>query len=428
MDSCKSHFNIVSLLINQYQLLKKICFIEISQLISLEKRILISLFVLTECIEKNESEPDSYIDTFIYLARRLLSNDSEMQEFACQSACQWLNEKGLIENDNKCAKAAYDIICLFPSQQMQYQLGLTYKNFVNLRACIFSIWIKQSNAIDDTIFQNAEVRQHDSALESEVVSYKTHFKLKSNSVLLESYASSDVKRIIEHDYAVFNENEKQCFKDILWQCLQLKFKSGFDVLESLLKEQKLDKGLLRMASLTGDNRYLPYIADYSVLDPDVGYYFLSLLGTYAAANIILQGLSNMRNIDSGSQAWFLLTGMKIPLKPRLSLANEEVRQCIPGNQSPDINEIEQWWLNNNNFLKKDKRWLNGKPHCLNEIIIALQKYAGRYGHDLVCLYKLETQDDSFCDIEDGWFTNKLSQYVKLYDYAESLSKPHARNI
>ena len=69
--------------------------------------------MLAENIEIDDSAPDSYIDTFIYLGRHLLSNDSEAQELACQSACQWLNENRLIINDTERANAACDIICLF---------------------------------------------------------------------------------------------------------------------------------------------------------------------------------------------------------------------------------------------------------------------------------------------------------------------------
>lgn len=404
---------IVTLLLNQYKLIKEIRCVDVNQIISIEKRILTSLHVLSENIDSSEAEPVLYSDTFIYLAKRLLNKDSEIQTLACQSACQFLNEYGFVKDDirSECATATYDVICLFSSEQMQHQLYLSYKNLKNLRASIFSIWTKQSYLVKENIIKNASVQKYDNSLKAELISYKAHGY--SDDVLLDSYTHSSSNSDIVLDYEAYTDIEKKCFTDSIWQSLQLKNNSVHDVLEAILKEQNLDKGLLKLASLTGDNRYLSYLVDYSNIDPDSGYYYLALHGSYDAASEIINGFNDVRSIACCAQAWFLLTGMKIPMKSRLSIVSKDEDNINPENQSPDVSKIEKWWLNNKEKLKTDKRWLLGRVHGLKEIVSALTKFSGEFNQDLLYMYKLEVEESDIFDLDDGWYINKQKRYKAL---------------
>lgn len=404
---------IVTLLLNQYKLIKEIRCVDINQIISIEKRILTSLFVLSENVDSSEAEPVLYSDTFIYLAKRLLNKDSEIQTLACQSACQFLNEYGFVKDDmrSECATATYDVICLFSSEQMQHQLYLSYKNLKSLRASIFSIWTKQSYLVKESIIKNASVQKYDNSLKAELISYKAHGY--SDDVLLDSYTHNSNNSEIVLAYEAFTDIEKKCFTDSIFQSLYLKNNLAHDVLEAILKEQKLDKGLLKLASLTGDNRYLSYLVDYSNIDPDSGYYYLALHGSYGAASEIINGFNDVRSIACCAQAWFLLTGMKIPMKARLSIVSKDEDNINPENQSPDVSKIEKWWLDNKEKLKTDKRWILGKVHCLKEIVSALTKFSGEFNQDLLSMYKLEVEEADIFDLDDGWYINKHKRYKAL---------------
>lgn len=404
---------IVTLLLNQYKLIKEIRCVDVNQIISIEKRILTSLLVLSENVDSSEAEPVLYSDTFIYLAKRLLNKDSEIQTLACQAACQFLNEYDFVVDDirSECAAATYDVICLFPSEQMQHQLYLSYQNLKNLRACIFSIWTKQSYLVKESIIKNASVQKYDNSLKAELISYKAHGY--SDDVLLDSYTHSSNNSDIVLDYEAYTDIEKKCFTDSIWQSLQLKNNSVHDVLEDILKEQNLDKGLLKLASLTGDNRYLSYLVDYSNIDPDSGYYYLALHGSYDAASEIINGFNDVRSIACCAQAWFLLTGMKIPMKSRLSIVSKDEDNINPENQLPDVSKIEKWWLDNKEKLKTDKRWLLGRVHGLKEIVSALTKFSGEFNQDLLSMYKLEVEEADIFDLDDGWYINKQKRYKAL---------------
>lgn len=424
-NSNKTHYIVVTHLLEQYQQLREQQVSLISQAVMLEARIFNSLFLLSHNILDNELEPESYIDCYIYLARRLLSSDKKINLIACQTSCHWLCEL-LVDDSSVRGLAAVDIVCQFKSNKMQQQLVLMFKYLKIMRSIVLGIWSKSSFVLTEDLMADINQEPSDAKLQYKVMEYSAYLHPVMQNKDKIKYLLNHSGRILECDFEYSNLEEKAYHCSKLFLGLQLDLKYTTTILNSILKKSPLNRDVLRLAAITGRSCYIDKLKSYAETNPDYGYYLLALHGSYQSIEYIVQATKNIKYLHFSAKSWEIVSGKDMPLMQKLSVVDNDSKKGRVNNLIPNAELIQQWWVDYKEKIQHAKRWLNGQEFGEHTLFSALNKYSGHYHMDLMFLYKLKTGNECFSCIDNGWYTSKITIYKdKRAELSSSNTKPES---
>lgn len=356
--------------------------VDMQSMMLLEYRLRVNLHVLAHIQISGESEPEAAPDTFVYLASRLCSNDSNRQQQAAAQACHWLAE------DTARAHGARDALLLFPHPLVWEAISKAYRQHDNLRALLIYILAQQGAELPQELFNLAELRQQrDPSLLAQILNYAAY----QPGVSLEQF-NAYYQPLLDQAEAV---SAHPVLVAALWGGMLRRDPVVPIALRRAIERetndmQRLD--LLRLGALSGNAGYFPIFEILTQHIPQIAYHFLAMLGHPESMAIILQGLNHPRTAQYAELAWWWVSGQSLPKKPRLSVVGiENLEEDLDESVGfvPDAKYAQQWW----NRTRKDskRRYLQGQP--LNNIRIQylLKQNAGIVSHDLIDLLALQSQ-------------------------------------
>ena len=354
--------------------------VDMQTMLQLEYRLRVHLHVLAHAQASGQAEPEAAPDTFVYLASRLSSIDSNCQQQAAAQACHWLAE------DSARAHGARDALLLFPHPLVSEAISKAYRQHDTLRALLIYILAQQGARLPQGLIHQAEL-QGDPLLQAQILNYAAY----QPGTGLEQFRAY-YQPLLAHAQEV---PAHPALVAAIWGGM---LRHDPDIPSALRRAieresndmQRLD--FLRLGALSGDAEYFPIFETLTAHVPQIAYHFLALLGQPESMAVILQGLNHPRTAQHAELAWWWVSGQTLPKKPRLSVVGEDhLVEDLDNHVGlvPDAQYAQQWWSRTRKDAKC--RYLQGQP--LNNVRIQhlLRHNAGIVSHDLIDLLALQSR-------------------------------------
>jgi len=358
--------------------------VDMQSMIDMEYRLRVHIHVLSKCISEDDPEPGEAPDTFLYLATRFSSKNTEEVKKAAVQACEWLLE------DSPMAHGARDALLLFPSPDVYSQMQKTYSEVESLRPVIIYILSQHGARLPKSLTHQADIQKKDPYLQAQTLYYASNNLNSDLNMFKENYESL----ITQHERS---DVEHTVLLASLWGGLIRGDKDARIALSRAIEHEADDIArldFLRYAALTGDANYYPLLCQVTEHAPEIGYHFLALHGKTNSVETILEGLIHPRTAEYAEEAWWWVSGQILPKKPRLSVVGEEeeegaAEQAEEVGYVPDAQIAEQWWYKQSS--EPDTRWLQGQPFSLDNLKKLMIQYTGSISNDLFDLFSLASQ-------------------------------------
>jgi len=404
-----THLNIaLSLYVQRLNCINQ-AYVEASVQSSIEKRLLIHLHVLSHSIDNSESEPKTDADLFVYVSRRLLSINEELQKeiliFSKQLIIEYKTPKGLI-----------DALILFYSDDIDKLLRELFDSHKELRSVIITIWHYCNQQIPIGLLNQSELQYQDHELQQAVLAYNAEQESVGQE-LFQSYYRSLIQNVKKED---LNSN---IIHVSLWGGM---LRHDKDVLKAIRRAIELESNseerekYLRLAALDGNEELLPIFTSVSESKPKFGSYLISLLGTTESIKFLFSMLQNPKISIFIIPAWQQITGQKLKTVPRISLVdNKSVinSESDEADSVPLIADIESAQLWAKKYVSKwemSTRYIHGMK-CNQENLIKLSyQFSGGIGKDIVDLLALSVNKKLTLKPE-FWISNR-------YEILDEISK------
>jgi len=362
-------------------------YVETYVLQSIEKRLLVHLHVLAQSIDLQEAVPKDDADLFVYLSRRLLSPDRELQQqahsLAKQILTEFTNSTGVI-----------DAFILFYDQNIHNLLKQLYDSNKELRAIIVSVWHVRGQQIPLGLLNQSELQLQDSDLQNAVLSYHSVQQNVGLAIFKNYYRS-----LIE------NVKKEQLTSDIihssLWggmlrrdKDIQIAIRRAIELESNDIAREKY----LRLAALMGSNEFLPIFTSVCENKPEFGSYLLALNGTTESLKVLFSMLQKPQISVSIIPAWRILTGQNLKTVPRISVVDDKSSSNVvtdDNNEMPliaDVQSAQIWsktyaanWLENT-------RYIHGEILDQQRLLSLSYQLSGQVGKDVIDLLLLQLKD------------------------------------
>jgi hypothetical protein len=390
--------------------------ISMQSMLDLEYRLRVHLHVLSRCINSNDPEPEQAAETFIYLAARFSSRETELETEAAVLACKWLSE------DGPRAHGARDALLLFPSPTVYAQMQQTYVTVESLRPVLIYILTQHGARLPKGLTNQAELQNQDPFLQAQTLYYAANDTHSDMSTFNEYYAS-----LMNNPDSYTPEHGTMVAA--IWGGLVRDDSDAKTALQRAIERetddiQRLD--FLRLAAMLGNPDYFPILLPVVEKIPEVGYHFMALHGQTESAAVILEGLMHPRTAKYAEQAWWWVSGQILPRKPRLSVVgenNEDQELEEEVGYVPDQQAAEKWW--NRHANGKSLRWLQGQPFSSVIVSKLLSQYTGLISNDIFDLFALATH----VPLQLGnytWHETRLRKISQLGQQAKIVTNSSSR--
>ncbi len=343
----------------------------------LERQLRLHLHVLGRSPAPSR-EPQKVPDTFVALAARLSSPVPAEREKGWASAQQYLAEEG------PRSAGAFAALSLFPAPADDTGLLELYRCREGLRPTLFRLWRAQGGQIPAGLLNRAELQGRDPVLQQAALEYAAD-NPQVGPELFRSY----------YQPLLLAPQPARAPGEALAAALRGGLVRGDrDALRALRRAIELVAGaknreaLLRLAALSGDGELYPILRRHLESNPRTGCHLLALTGRAAAATDLLEALQRAPSMPWAALAWRQLTGLALPLKPRLRLVGS-AGQGRPGDFMPDAEAANAWWEEHRATWPAEERRIAGVPMNRSTLIrLALEK-AGQRGSEILELLALQ---------------------------------------
>lgn len=372
-------------------------------MLEIEKRLRKHLKLLAGKIDAREKQPEQIADIFVYLATRLISSDKNQQRLAANLACDWL------QDDSPVSFGARDALILFPIPEVYHVIRKMYCNVEKLRSVLLYILIQQGIYLPESLYRLAGSEPKDAEISAQLLHYAANNR-HSDVNLFRPYYSPLV------DGAPLHEQEHSLLVAAIWGGL-IRGDVDARIALQLAVEKENDETqqleYLRLAALSGQEKYFRVIQQLAEYAPEVGYHFLALHGSRHSVEQILTGLAHPRTSPYAEQAWWWVSGQTLARKARLSLVGQLSNHSPYDDEIgsvPDAALAEQWWA----MQKSDSsyRWLHGKEYSHSRVLQLMKIYSGQASSDMMDLYALSAQSPVQIS-EYSWHFERLDKIELL---------------
>lgn len=384
---------------------------------TLEQRLRIHLHVLSNVLDDDDAEPGQFHDTAVWLAARLQSKHAEQRQNAAESAANWL-----IEKDSPAAKGACWVLALYRTNETDEVTKRLYHAQPKLRSTLIYIWDSQGVPVPQALLNQGELRSFDPELQAAVLRFASNRPATGLDVFRHYYSPllSSVDRL-------------PCSTPLLtaaiWGGLLRGDGDAVVVLRRVIELQTQHdelRPLLRLAALSGDPGFHPVLRQHARSAPESGYWLLALWGHRNAIPDVVSGLHDPRTSQHAAEAWYWLSGIRLPMKPRLSVVGDEQKSADNNEvgEVADLRAAKSWWRAN------DTLWPDGIRRVLGEVMtpVTLSKlageHAGKQSQDLLDLLALQVRKP--LGVTAGsWFSQRLDalqQFQSLPEHQKNLTE------
>jgi hypothetical protein len=405
----ETHLNVaLSLYIQRSNCLEQ-KYVEVSVQLSIERRLLVHLHVLSQCIDLDESEPKDDADLFVYVSRRLLSPVKEHQEqitlFSKQILTQFQYPVGLV-----------DAFILFYNQNINKLLGDLFGNNKNIRSTIIKIWHYRNRNIPIGLLNQSELQHQDTDLQEAVLRYQAEQDTVSIELFQNYYRS-----------LINNVQNKNLTADVLHAALWGgMLRQDSEMIVAIRRAIELESNddnreiFLRLAAINGSTEFLPIFNSVAENKPEFGSYLISLLGKSESIKILFSMLQNPRISILIVPAWRLITGQNLKLIPRISLVDENQGQSDKSNIDEledipliaDIKTAKLWAMKNVSQWNSDKRYIHGVECNLRNLQELSYQLSGKIGEDINDLLSLYSTSPLNLKL-NNWVSDRLKILDKI---------------
>ncbi len=382
-----THLNIALSLYQQRENCLNQKYVDSSVQHSIEKRLLVHLFVLTHSVDLDEPKPKDDAGLFVYVSRRLLSPDKDIRKqillFSKQIFIDFPKPAGLI-----------DAFILFYNIDVNQLLKELFETNKELRSIIISIWSYRNEKVSLGLLNKSELQTQDTELQKSVLNYHAERDDVSLDLFQRYYGSliTDVQK----------ENlTSDVLHASLWGGM---LRQDNNILTAIRRAIELESDeqkreiFLRLAALNGNSDFLAIFKLVAENKPEFGSYLIALLGKSESIKSLFSMLQNPRISVLIIPAWQLITGQKLKVVPRLSLVDENQ----PGKSSvdesediplmADVESAKNWATKNVSEWQQDARYFHGVICDKNNLLVLCRQLSGKIAKDAFDLLSLNSND------------------------------------
>jgi len=350
-------------------------------LLRLERRLRLHLHVLAQVPpEADAPEPSNTAAAFVRLAAALQGTDGQLRAAAASRALEWLGGEAPALRE-----AAFQALALHPVPEAVEETRRAWEDAPGLRAALVDIWRIQGTGVPRGLLNQGELHAHDADLQAAVLRYSADWPKAGLSVFRPYYhalTDDPFARIAEHA--------------LLAEALRGGLLRGdADAVLALRRAIEQQAGpdeaapLLRLAALCGEPGFHPVLQQHARSEPESGYRLLALWGRREAVDDLLEGLESPRDNAPAAVAWHLLTGQRLPRRPRMQVVGEQETEAAAGEPIADVEAARQWWSAAREGWAPDERRLLGRPLSLAVVLDWLADEAGAPAADALDLIGLQ---------------------------------------
>ncbi len=347
----------------------------------LEQRLRLHLHVLARVPpEADAPEPSDPAAAFVRLAAALQGANSEQRNAAASRALEWLGGEVPPLRD-----AAFHALALYPVPEAIEETRRAWEDTPGLRTALVDIWRIQGTSVPRGLLNQGELHAHDAALQAAVLRYSADWPEAGLSVFRPYYhalTDDPFARIAEHG--------------LLAEALRGGLLRGdADAALALRRAIEQQAGpeeaapLLRLAALSGAADFHPILQQHARNEPESGYRLLALWGRREAVDDLLEGLESPRDNAPAAVAWQLLTGQRLPRRPRMQVVGEQEPEAATGESIADSEAARRWWSATRESWAPEERRLLGRPLSAATPLAWLADEAGAPAADALDLLGLQ---------------------------------------
>ncbi len=391
-----THMEVAAALYRQRKLWVKQLEVGSHSMANLEHRQRVHVHVLSHIIDSNEAVPEKEHQLYVYLTRRLQSDDQDIQSLAYDLAREFL------VGNNSQQQAACQALLDYPQTTNEDLVNL-YKTNEEVRPVLFNLWRDQSILIDTAIV-NTAVNHANPEIASAALRYaagKKEFGMDVFRNSLASLTSAHEQSSIETDRLV----------PALWGGM-LRSDPDINRKISLAIEKtssENSEAIIRLAALSGDGDLYQLVEAWALSHPNPGLHLLALTGYKQAASFLLEYLENGREADLASRSWTWLTGQNLPMIPRMQLVSDGHN---PAPESvaevplvPDYSQAVSWWHQQKDHWPDETRKISGEILSDDNLLKRARQFCGLYGQDVRDLSALSL-GEPLCISSKTWVINQ----------------------
>ena len=343
-------------------------------LLRLEQQLRLHLHVLARCPETAAREPQETADCFVRLASLLSSPELEIRQGAYHQAGELLTAGGPL------GLGAYQALALFGPPAEDRVLLELYRSQPPLRPVLFGLWREQGFQVPTALYHQGELQDRDPELQQAALAYAADNPQVGPELFRAYYQPllGTPRPVKTHPEALHSA---------LWGGL---VRGAGDLTPTLLRaielavESQQQRGLLRLAALSGDEPFYPVLRQRLETDPQHGCRLLALYGRPQALEDLLSALDRAPAMEAAAAAWQWLTGQRLGRKPRLSLVGGD-NEDSTGETMPDSAAAKAWLQQHRGTFTAGSRLFQGQPMTPALLLQAADTLAGDGEADLLDL-------------------------------------------
>lgn len=315
-----------------------------------EYRLHIHLYMLAQQSLAPASKLNTPDDVFIFLVTDIIQHGT---------AHQSVINKYLPQSEFSPAVEA--ALTLYPpADDGEFLLNLYY-TATELRPQLLKLWLAISQKVPSSVLQQA-LKSSEPTLRLAAIQCTANLPNHTLTQLQPFYQDSDIDCALAAWYAGYLRRDPNVINMIRET-------------DSACFTPEQHQQLMHLCALIGESEFLPCLRTYAQQHPEPGYDYLALYGYPSVQQDLLTGMNNIKTLQAAAQAWFLLTGYRIAMQPRLSVVGTEQQspQTIP-----NVDDAIAWWENNGQQWNESERYCMGKRVNEENIKALRTEYAGQW--------------------------------------------------
>jgi hypothetical protein len=332
-----------------------------------EQLLLTHLHVLSLCAPLSMT-PSKESEHFVDLSTRLLSPSETVRQEGYELSFSRLEES---DPDRR---AAFQALSLFPPPKDDERLLALYQQKKALRPLLFDLWREQSRAVSAGLVSVAELREHDTELQTAALRYAAGRPEIGIELFSTYYRGLHTETLSPHQSG-------SLIATTLWGGL---LRGERNLAKPLLRciESEADGKemyhLLRLAALIALPDTIDIFKQYGKEHPEAAAELLALHGTEPALEALTE-LGIHGELPPGiPDAWHWVSGQPLIPGPRLRLVKPKDQD------EPELDTIENWWQQRPK-LEPGQRFLFGEVLTTDHLIRQCRNRAGHFSRNLLDL-------------------------------------------
>ncbi|MFV1992450.1 MAG: hypothetical protein ACC635_00985 [Acidiferrobacterales bacterium] len=368
----ETHMEVAAALYRQRKLWQKQAEVGSHSMANLEHRQRVHVHVLSHITDPDEAVPEKEHEIYVYLARRLQSDDQDTQNIAYDLAREFLAGNSVQQ------QASYLALLDYP-QSSNEDLVKLFNTNEEVRPVLFNLWRDQSVVIDPAIV-NAAVNHTNPEIASAALRYAAGKKEFGMDIFRNSLASLSS---VQEEFST----EADRLVPGLWGAL---LRGDADINRKIRmaiekNASENNEEIIRLAALSGDEELYQFVEAWAVSHPNPGLHLLALTGRKQAAKFLLEYLESGREAELASRSWAWLTGQNLSMVPRMQLVGDD--KTVPESAAevplvPDYSQAATWWHQHKDIWLDEIRKISGEVFSEYYLLKRARQLCGLNGQDL----------------------------------------------